>query len=360
MTKKLTAKVVNLIIDENLDSPGQKRLLKRKIEKLEKRGRLTTDFLKNKDKDQVEWAFRIFSASMMLGDYSWWGWETRSGWAWTLANKDWFYPRWHGQRCKLLVLAEQGIGDEILFISAAKDLAKDADVFWEADNRLIPILKRSIPEVNWITRWKDDELREPWQLTDHRGEYDAFIPAGNVPKLYRPTKKSFPREPYLIPDWDRVAEWQEKIEGVGFVNKAGVHYDKRAAVPGDHDLHHHSPLYRQHDYFDDYISMIVAMDYVNAVPSAVVHICGATGQYCNVIKPRREQGNMHTALKWYYGKGVRTMDWYGDWVQLYENINEFEHHYRGFSPDSRSWPLLAGGGIGASHRRVSGVSAQVL
>jgi len=181
---KLSAEVVNLIIDENTPNTFAERrkagILKKKVAKLEKDGRLTTNFFNNPGEEQKEWAYRIFSANMILGDYSWWGWETRSNWAWELSNNQWFYPRWDGKRCKLLVLGEQGIGDEILFISCAKDLARDADVFWEVDDRLIPILKRSIPDVNWISRWKDEMIREPYQLGDYRGEYDAFIPAGNV------------------------------------------------------------------------------------------------------------------------------------------------------------------------------------
>ena len=330
---RLTAEVVNLVISENTPNTFSARrtaqILKKKVVKLAKEGRLTTNFLKNDDKDQWEWAYRIFSANTMLGDYSWWGWETRSGWAWQLANNRWFYPRWDGKHCKLLVLGEQGIGDEILFISCARELAQQAEVHWEVDSRMIPILQRSIPEVTWISRWKDDLIREPYQLSDHRGEYDAFIPAGNVPKLYRTSKHSFPRTTYLVPDQDRIHAWKKQISGVGFINKAGFSLEKRADVPGDHDLHHHSALYRGCKDFDDFVALVNAMDYINAVPSAVVHICGATGQRCNVIKPERVLGAQNTILKYPYGvMGTRKMDWYGDHIAIFDSVHDYHSRAR--------------------------------
>lgn len=324
---KLSAEVVNLIIDENTPNTFSARrkadLLKKKVARLAKEGRLSTAFFNNPGQEQIEWAYRIFSANTILGDYSWWGWETRSNWAWQLSNFEWFYPRWDGKRCKLLVLGEQGIGDEILFISCAKDLAKDADVFWEVDSRMIPVLERSIPEVNWVSRWKDEMIREPYQLGDHRGQYDAFIPAGNVCKIYRQSKESFPRTPYLIP------KDKGSLKGVGYVNKAGLALEKRADIPGDHDLHHHSEIYRGCKDFDEFVSLIAGLDYVNAVPSAVVHICGAIGQTCNVIKPEKVLGTQNTVLKYPYGRhGQRKMDWYGDHVTMYDSAHDFNRRSR--------------------------------
>lgn len=321
---RVSAEVVNLIIDENTANTFAARrkaeIVKKKVRRLDKEGRLTTNFFTAGTKEQTEWAYRIFSARMILGEYDWWGWETRSGWAWKLCNVDWFYPRWDGKHCKLLVLAEQGIGDEILFISCAKDLAKDADVWWEVDSRLIPILERSIPEVHWISRWKNEAIREPYELSDHRGGFDAFIPAGNVAKIYRPDKKSFPREPYLVP------LPHEHIGGVGYVNKAGATLEKRASLSGDVDLHHHGDFYRGCKDFDEFIAKVNSLDSVTAVPSAVVHICGAIGQTCDVVKPEKVLGEMNTLLKWYYPRN--RMDWYGDWIRVYESIHDFNRRAR--------------------------------
>lgn len=326
---KVSAQAINLVIDENFSGKFSDRLhakrLKKKIVRLEKEGRLTTRFLEAEGEEQQEWAYRIFAANMMLKDYSWWGWECRSRWAWELANQRWFYPRWNGKPGKLLVVAEQGIGDEILFASCARELAAiNPDVHWEIDSRLIPVMTRSIPEVNWITRWKSLRSHgdhEPYQLSDYRGEYDAFIPAGNVPKLFR-TSGAFPRTPYLVPKTrDRDPRW-------GFVSQAGAAQEKQTDYHGLGDVNlHHSLILDDVDNvypddFDDFIDLVASLEGVNAVPSAVVHLCGALGQRCNVIMPPKFTGKINTVLKWYYRPG--TMDWYGDHVQVFRSRKEFD------------------------------------
>ena len=63
-------------------------------------------------------------------------------------------PMWlgeEGSQNSLLVWAEQGIGDEILFMSLLKDLStKLIQVIVECDERLVSIVKRSYP--NFIVR----------------------------------------------------------------------------------------------------------------------------------------------------------------------------------------------------------------
>ena len=349
--------VVNLILDENMQGFNGRRkaaILKKKVNKLAKEGKLTTNFFNTPGKTQAEWAYRIFSANMILGDLSWWGWEGRSKWAWDLANGQWFYPKWNGKPCKLLVVAEQGVGDEILFISCAKEVAREnPDLHWEVDRRLISILRRSIPEVNWITRWKTQREsgdNEPWSLTDYRGEYEAFIPAGNVPKLFRTSKQDFPRKPYLFP-----LEGGTGLEGrSGYVSQAGASMEKQTPHEGlgEVNLHHRiktGPINAYDDNFERLFTRIASLNEVNAVPSAVVHICGAIGQTCNVIMPPKIIGEANTILKWYYGR-QRKMDWYGDHVTIYRSRAEFDsERLRAVQKNQRS--SLQGVQVGNSEGR---------
>lgn len=323
------ARALNLVIDENVAKPVIRSRLRAKIKKLAKQGRLTRNFLENTGKTQAEWAYRIFSANQMLGVFDWWGWECRSGWAWKLANTDWFYPRWDGRPCKLLVIAEQGIGDEILFSSCFKDLqAQNPDLTIECDDRLRPIFERSFPGINFVTRWKSFSTKPggstPWELEDHRGDYDAFIPAGSAPSLYRRKRSDFPRAPFLVP------RGAHKRRGTGIVFRAGVSGEKYVdpeILGGDVNLQHDEALagYENPPYpedFDDYIDLIWSLEKVISVPSAVVHIAGAIGTPCEVVKPEIERLNMSTALKWYYPKN-RDMDWYD--VKIHQNPRNFAH-----------------------------------
>ena len=104
------------VIDEQAFSRLQKRIMVKKLTKLAKRGQLQVENL------DTEWMYRLCAASLMQHDYHWYAWEWRSPWAAELATKVWAYPRWTDQR-RILVVAEQGIGDEIVFASCYHDLA---------------------------------------------------------------------------------------------------------------------------------------------------------------------------------------------------------------------------------------------
>lgn len=314
--------VLDLVMDEHI--PGnslKKQFIKKKIRKLHKQGRLTDGFMARPGKNQQDWAFRIFSANTLLGDYSWWGWECRSDWAWDLANKKWFYPKWNGKPCKLLVLAEQGLGDEIMFASCYEELHRDCpDLTIEMAPRLLPIMRRSFPGIKFVSRENeepDQNGRIAKQLTDYRGDFDAFIPAGSVASIYRRKIADFPKKPYLKPI--KI----EPTDKIGYVHVAGVDNEKYVDPDGlgDVDLHHIHGV--QFEDFEHYISYVDSLKGVNCVPSALVHLCGAIGQKCTVIRPGL---NSKTALRWYYPKD-REMDWYP--IKILRNKREFYDH----SPD---------------------------
>lgn len=272
----------------------------------------------------------------MLGCFDWWGWECRSDWAWGLANKPWHYPRWDGQPCKLLVIAEQGIGDEILFASCFKDLqAENPDLTIECDDRLLPVFERSFPGIKFMSRWKTG--REPYQLIDKRGTFDAFIPAGTIPSLYRRKKSSFTREPFLV------SRGTAHRGGTGIVFRGGANKEKYVdpkILGGDVNLQHDENLPDYHNFcydadrFDDYIEFIASLDRVVAVPSAAVHIAGALGVPCEVVKPEKVKQNMSVALKWYYPNN-RDMDWYD--VRIHQN----PRNYARLRASNRSTSLVA-------------------
>src|SRR3546814_7400421 len=67
-----------------------------------------------------------------------------------------------GTTDRLLVLAEQGLGDELLFASCWEDLAalvrqgRLRSVRIEVDGRLRPLAARTFPELGWIDRDRRD------------------------------------------------------------------------------------------------------------------------------------------------------------------------------------------------------------
>jgi tetratricopeptide (TPR) repeat protein len=94
---------------------------------------------------------------------------------------------------RVLVWAEQGLGDEIMFASMFADVAKDAEeVIVQVDPRLIELFSRSFKSVAFYKRVRpvDESI------------YDSQIAAGDLGALYRTDLESFSRAstPYLLAD----------------------------------------------------------------------------------------------------------------------------------------------------------------
>ncbi|MEO7402488.1 MAG: tetratricopeptide repeat protein, partial [Burkholderiales bacterium] len=119
-----------------------------------------------------------------------------------------YLPRWSGAEMKgrrLLVLGEQGIGDQIMFASCLPDLIRagiPTTLLCEA--RLVGLFARSFPTIN--VRGLEAVVRDPIQA-------DIEIPMGSLPGLYRRSAGHFPRHNgYLRADPARVAYWRERFD----------------------------------------------------------------------------------------------------------------------------------------------------
>ncbi|HUO99310.1 MAG TPA: tetratricopeptide repeat protein [Rhizomicrobium sp.] len=123
-------------------------------------------------------------------------------------------PRWTGaalKRTRLLVTAEQGVGDEVMFASLVGELAARArdeggSVLLECEPRLVSLFARSFPDVAvhpsaFETRGGVVHARCDWLRS--AGGANAAVEAGSLPRYLRPTPESFPRpNVYLRPDPD--------------------------------------------------------------------------------------------------------------------------------------------------------------
>lgn len=100
--------------------------------------------------------------------------------------------RWKGQSIKgkrLLVWREQGVGDELMFMSCYADLAKeDATIIIECEPRLVEIFSKTFP--NYEVR-RHRLGRTPQNLPTVE-DFDFHIPAGSLPGIYRNNLSEFP------------------------------------------------------------------------------------------------------------------------------------------------------------------------
>jgi len=110
-----------------------------------------------------------------------WRWQTKQLKTGYLKTKK---PTWSGEtRQRVLVWAEQGIGDEIMFSSIIPEIhATSSKILVKCDKRLIPLFERSFPnDITYYSR--DAHVSED--------DYDFHIPMGSLPLTFRKSLDSF-------------------------------------------------------------------------------------------------------------------------------------------------------------------------
>lgn len=120
----------------------------------------------------------------------------------------------------ILVYAEQGIGDEIMFASCLDDLRNITDrVIYECDDRLVTLFARSFPSVDVCGRIRNDDVCSiPGGLTTQ-----WQVAAGSLPVLFRSSFDRFPRQSrYLKPAPDLATKWQARLDAIGNGLKIGI------------------------------------------------------------------------------------------------------------------------------------------
>ncbi len=135
-------------------------------------------------------------------------------------------PRWQGEPLegkRLLVMGEQGLGDEIMFSNAYPDLVRavgpTGKLLITCDSRLIPLFQRSFsaaeagPYENKRHNGKGVRV-VPWLA--ERQPIDYYSTCGSVLRFLRTDPSSFPTsQPHLVPDAARVKFWRNRLEALG-------------------------------------------------------------------------------------------------------------------------------------------------
>jgi tetratricopeptide (TPR) repeat protein len=132
-------------------------------------------------------------------------------------------PVWDGSALagrSILVYAEQGIGDEIMFSSCIPDLCALADrVVLECEPRLAPLFSRSFPDVVVHGGYQN----EPAAWLAASGGADVQLACGSLPQILRPDEAGFPgHAAYLVPDDLLVQKWRGRYAGLGDGLKVGL------------------------------------------------------------------------------------------------------------------------------------------
>ena len=130
---------------------------------------------------------------------------------------------------RLLVIAEQGLGDEVMFANVLPDvieaLGPEGRLSLAIEPRLIPLFQRSFPTAaigRHDTYRVDHHMVRvvKWQPED---EIDFWVPLASLLRRFRRSVAAYPNRPaYLKADPARVAYWRDALNEAGPGPKIGV------------------------------------------------------------------------------------------------------------------------------------------
>jgi tetratricopeptide (TPR) repeat protein len=124
-------------------------------------------------------------------------------------------PRWTPSSPKnqtVLVWREQGIGDEIIFLTCLHDLIElGFKLIVECDKRLAPLVERSFPTI--LAREAMHRLDFPHDSLHN--DFDCHIPMGSLMRHFRQEFLNFPDSSrYIKPDSNLVDKWRERLGSI--------------------------------------------------------------------------------------------------------------------------------------------------
>jgi tetratricopeptide (TPR) repeat protein len=272
------------------------------------------------------------------------------------------FAPWKGEPLEgktLVISAEQGLGDQIMFASCLPELVRRArQVILECDHRLAGLFQRSFPAVRVIG--SRQEMNPPWLR--EVGHPDYHLRAGDLPGFFRMRAEDFPHhDGYLSADPARVARWKERLAAlgdgrmIGLSWRGGTRGTRRSLrslglsellpilrIPGLRfvslqygecaeeleALRRDTGIEVTHwpEAISDYeetAALCVALDLTVSVCTAVIHLNGALGRPVWVMVP--------AVPEWRYGVAGETMPWYpavrlirqeakGTWADVFARV----------------------------------------
>lgn len=158
-------------------------------------------------------------------------------------------PRWDGQSdlagLALVVMAEQGLGDEIAFMGMIPDLLEwlgpTGRLTLCADQRLKGLIECSWPQVRAVGHQTQAQLARRHRSPSQPVVGDLWLPLGDLLPLLRSTIADFERPAgFLKPDPAQVAHWRAWLKTLPEGTKTGVTW--RSHRMGDERGRNFAPL----------------------------------------------------------------------------------------------------------------------
>jgi tetratricopeptide (TPR) repeat protein len=253
-------------------------------------------------------------------------------------------PRWEGEDLTgrtILVIAEQGLGDTIMFARYLPLLAaRGAEVVLECAGSLTPLLG-TLPGVRAVA-WGEEV------------EYDCWVDQMSLPLLFGTTPETIPMpNAYLRPDPVRAARWDARLPpglrvGIAWAGNPRHSNDRRRSIPaqalaalvgiGQKTLVSLQYGPRAQDFqrlfgiadnasrlksWADTAALVSQLDLVISVDTAVAHLAGALGIPVWLLLPHAPDWRWmlkRNDSPWYAGMRLFRQERPGDWAGVVDRV----------------------------------------
>jgi Tfp pilus assembly protein PilF len=175
----------------------------------------------NPESAKLHWHYShvLFKLGELLEGWQEYEWRRPYG----VENREFPYALWDGSSLKgktLLVYAEQGVGDEIMFASCLPDvIARAEQCIIECNARLETVFARSFPTA--IVHGGEKNVSAAWLKAQPAVDYQ--LATGSLPRYFRNNIEDYPApSAYLKVDSCQHALWQERCFDLGKGLKVGI------------------------------------------------------------------------------------------------------------------------------------------
>ena len=261
-------------------------------------------------------------------------------------------PHWHGEPLidkSMLIWAEQGIGDEVMFASCFNELKNhQGKITIACDHRLTKLFAQSFPFLVFI---ETDPSNHYLSLVD---SLDYHCAIGSLPHFFRNDKKDFEStSSYLKVNQDLLSKWKQRYSQLKYSINIGISWR------GGKDSHHQQlrsielskwlPILKHEANFinlqygdhqseinkftdqtgiqifdwddanpltdlDNFSAQVKALDLVISIDNATVHFSGALGVKTFALLPYQQE------WRW-MNKGDDSL-WYPNTMKLFRQEEE--------------------------------------
>ena len=301
-------------------------------------------------------------------------------------------PLWAGEALegkKILLVGEQGLGDEFMFANILPDIQKaigpDGKLQIAVDPRLVTLFQRSFPKAD-VGTYDDKTLVDkdgnkalrliPFAAKENKP--DLWAPMGTALQFYRKSLADFRHEAFLVPDPARVAEFRNRraalpgkkvglcwrsmmlaakrakyfspidgwapvlqTPGISFVNlQYGDCAEELARAAAEYGVTIHTiEGLNLKDDIDGAAALCAALDLVISAPTAAAATAASVGTETWFVAAGRTWPQMGTAeYPWYASTRVFWPEKFGDWAGLMPEISD---ELEVFALDAERRPLVA-------------------